>query len=63
MIKTKEALERLYKINVEIVTNPDDLSAKYDIIHIFNFITTDVTSAFFEAASSVYSQRKSSDCH
>ncbi|WP_289199332.1 MULTISPECIES: glycosyltransferase [Bacteroidales] len=50
MIKTKEALERLYKINVEIVTNPDDLSAKYDIIHIFNFITTDVTSAFFEAA-------------
>lgn len=51
MIKTKEALERNYPITIDIITDSTQLSDKYDIVHIFNYITTDVTSDFFEEAS------------
>ncbi len=50
MVKTKEALERKYNISIDIVTTPDKLHPGYDIVHIFNYVTTDITKAFFEKA-------------
>lgn len=50
MLKTKEALESLYKVEIDIITNAEDITNKYDLVHIFNFVTTKVTYTFFERA-------------
>lgn len=50
MLKTKEALERLYNIEIEIITNAQDITSKYDLVHIFNFVTIKDTQPFFERA-------------
>lgn len=51
MLKTKEALERLFGLEIDIVTHADDLSKKkYDLVHIFNYATMDITKTFFDRA-------------
>lgn len=50
MIKTKEALQSLYGIDIDIITDADDITREYDLVHIFNFITIKETQAFFEKA-------------
>lgn len=54
MLKTKEYIERLYPhVSIDIVTNAEDISSDYDIVHIFNFVTYQVTYTFFEKAKSL----------
>lgn len=55
-IKTKEAVEALRPdISIEILTSPDDLikGGGYDLVHIFNFATSELTNLFFEKAVSL----------
>lgn len=53
MIKTKEALERLYNVEICIITEPRDLSNNFDLVHIFNYATVTITEAFFKRAISL----------
>lgn len=50
MLKTKESLERNYAISIDIITDPESLSNEYDIVHIFNFATHDITKKFIDKA-------------
>lgn len=50
MLKTKSYLEKQYGLNIDIITNPDNLSSEYDIVHIFNFATCKITDGFFVKA-------------
>lgn len=50
MLKTKEALERLFQVEIDIVTDARKLNSEYDIVHIFNFVTYEVTKTFFKRA-------------
>ncbi len=52
-LKTKENLEKLYDIHVDIVTQIDELNNSYDLIHIFNLATLAETKAFFKKAVSL----------
>lgn len=54
MLKTKEALEKSYDIEIDIITDPEHITDKYDIVHVFNYITTDITSQFFDRAKSLH---------
>ena len=50
-LKTKEYIEQLYPhVSIDIVTSPKELTESYDIAHIFNYATTDLTNAFFKKA-------------
>ena len=49
-IKTKEYLVKKYNVNIDIITNPNQLDASYDLVHIFNYATTDLSKAFFNKA-------------
>lgn len=51
MIKTKEYLEKLYGVEIDIVTDPELLSKDYDLIHIFNYVTWQITEGFFKKAT------------
>lgn len=53
MLKTKEKLEKNYDVKVNIVTDPGILDDTYDIIHIFNFATYNITNSFFEKAQEI----------
>ena len=53
MLKTKANLEDLYGINIDIVTDPEKLNNSYDIVHVFNFVTYQVTESFFLKAQSL----------
>lgn len=46
MLKTKEWLMRLFDCNITIITNHDLITKEFDIIHVFNFITCDITEQF-----------------
>ena len=48
MLKTKEALEKLYNVEIEIITSPELLDARFNLVHIFNFATFKITKDFFE---------------
>lgn len=50
MIKTKEALERLYNVKITVITDPKDITKEYDLVHIFNYVTYKITRTFFERA-------------
>ena len=50
MLSTKQCLEELYGVEVNIITSPDQLSKEFDIVHIFNFATFEITERFFEKA-------------
>ena len=51
MLKTKENLERLFNVEIEIVTDPVNLSKDFDLVHIFNYATYTITEKFFEKAN------------
>ena len=50
MLKTKEALEKNYEIEIDIITEAAKINSRYDIVHIFNYVTTEVTHTFFAQA-------------
>ena len=50
MLKTKDALEQLYNIQIDIITNPEDINSSYDIVHIFNYASIDESYNFFKEA-------------
>lgn len=50
-IKTKEYIEKVQKdVEINILTNPDELTEDYALVHIFNYATTDLTQRFFHRA-------------
>ena len=53
MLKTKEALERRYDIAIDIITNPNDLNQGYDIIHVFNLLTYEISASFVKKGKSL----------
>ena len=54
LLKTKEYLEKLYDVDIIIVTNPKDVkNINAPIVHIFNIQTLDESLAFaYEAKQS-----------
>lgn len=53
-IKTKEYIEKAHTdISIDILTEPSELKLEYDLVHIFNYATTDLTRAFFQKAASL----------
>lgn len=50
MMKTKEALERSFPVTITIITDPSLLDNSFDLVHIYNYLTIDITGAFFEKA-------------
>ena len=50
MLKTKEYLEKKYDILIDILTSPDEISEKYDIVHVFNFSTYKISRLFIDKA-------------
>lgn len=53
MLQTKKYLEQNYGITVDIVTDPQQISTDYSIVHVFNYVTHRVTSKFMERAHSL----------
>lgn len=50
MIKTKEWLEKLYDCQISVITSPEEITNKFDIVHIFNYATYLITDGFMEKA-------------
>lgn len=51
MLKTKQYLEKNYnKIIIDIITNPKEITKKYDIVHVFNFSTYLISKKFIRQA-------------
>jgi glycosyltransferase involved in cell wall biosynthesis len=50
LLKTKEFLEKLYKVKVEILTDPEKLDNTFDIAHVFNLSTMKSSLAFVQKA-------------
>lgn len=50
MLKTKQFLEKKYNVKIDIITDANNLNEKYDLIHIFNYVTIEVTKPFFDKA-------------
>jgi glycosyltransferase involved in cell wall biosynthesis len=50
MLKTKEYLEKEYKIKIDIITNPKDITNEYDIVHVFNYLTYKTSKKFISKA-------------
>lgn len=51
MLKTKEHLEKIYEdITINIVTDPSKIDSSYDCVHIFNYLTYQITRTFFDKA-------------
>ena len=48
MLKTKEWLEILYGIHISIITHPNELTVNFNIVHVFNFATYEITNGFVE---------------
>lgn len=53
MLKTKFFLEKNHGLNITVITDPKELNSKYDIIHIFNYLTIAETEKFFQKALSL----------
>lgn len=54
MLKTKEELEKLYNIQIDIITDPSLITKDYSIVHVFNFLTYKITDAFIIRAYSLH---------
>lgn len=50
MLKTKEHLEKNFDVNIDVITNSDELSNEYDLAHVFNFSTYGISRKFIEKA-------------
>lgn len=53
MLKTKEYLEKQYNLQIEIITRSDDLNKSFDLIHVFNFVTCEITREFIQKANAL----------
>jgi glycosyltransferase involved in cell wall biosynthesis len=54
VMKTKEYLEATNSdYQIDILTTPDDLTCDYNLVHIFNYATSEITSQFFNKAISL----------
>ena len=51
MLKTKMYLEKNYNIQIDILTEPKEISKVYNIVHVFNFSTYKISRKFIERAS------------
>ncbi|WP_283127993.1 glycosyltransferase family 4 protein [Allofournierella massiliensis] len=50
MLKTKEYLEQYDETFVDIISSPDELDSKYDVLHIFNLQNCDFAYSMMQAA-------------
>lgn len=50
MLKTKEYLEKNYAVLIDIITTADEISKGYDLVHIFNYLTYEVSKKFISKA-------------
>lgn len=51
VLKTKENIEAIEpNVKIQILTRPEDLNENYDLVHIFNYATPDLTLSFFKEA-------------
>lgn len=50
MLKTKEWLENLYGFHISIITSSHELTDNFDLVHVFNFATYEITNGFIEKA-------------
>ena len=51
VVKTKEYVcKTCSESEIDIITSPEDLNSQYDLVHIFNYATTELTRAFFNKA-------------
>lgn len=51
MLKTKEHLEKIFpEIEIDIITNPKEITEKYQLVHIFNYATSTITKEYFKRA-------------
>lgn len=50
MLKTKEFLERNYDIFIDVITDPNEISREYNIVHVFNFSTYSISRKFIQRA-------------
>lgn len=51
MLKTKDYLEINYNVIIDIITNPLEITSKYNIVHVFNFATYDISKKFIKRAN------------
>ena len=54
MLKTKEWLEKMYPCQISIITYPEQLNSEFDIVHIFNYATYEITNGFMERAHQLH---------
>ncbi len=58
MLKQKSGWRSLYGFHISVITDPKELTDDFDIVHIFNFSTYEITNRFMEKSSSIgYSYR------
>ena len=51
VLKTKENIEAIEpNVKIQILTRPEDLNENFDLVHIFNYATPDLTLSFFKEA-------------
>lgn len=54
MLKTKEHVEKLFPaVSISIIVSPNDLTSKYDLIHVFNFSTYTISREFIKKAKDI----------
>lgn len=50
MLQTKKHLEESYNLKIDIVTDANDITSDYALVHVFNFLTYKVTAKFIKRA-------------
>lgn len=50
MLKTKEHLEKNFDVLIDIITNPDQITNEYNIVHVFNFSTYKISRVYIKKA-------------
>lgn len=51
VLKTREYLIKIHpELKIDILTDSRELNKNYDLVHIFNYATTEITRSFFERA-------------
>lgn len=50
MLKTKKYLEKYFSVEIDVLTKPEDINSKYDIVHVFNFSTYIVSKKYINKA-------------
>lgn len=53
MLETKKYLEKNPGLHIDIITDPQQISSEYSIVHVFNFLTYKITRKFIDRAYSL----------